>query len=106
MEAEDKLVSIRELEAKIRRFDESRRKQLDEQSRRMRKGIVEEIRKVINDYAVKKGYHAVVDSSGQSFNAVELILYTDPKVDITAAIIEELKKSTAGDTGKAAGSEK
>ncbi|HBA85059.1 MAG TPA: hypothetical protein DCZ95_13285 [Verrucomicrobia bacterium] len=98
-EAEDKLVSIREQEAKIRRFDESRRKQLDEQSRRMRKGIVEEIRTVIREYAVKQNYLAVVDSSGQSFNAVELILYTDPKVDITDAIVAELHK-TASESGK------
>jgi outer membrane protein len=98
-EAEDKLVSIRELEAKIRRFDESRRKQLDEQSRRMRKGIVEEIRKVIHDYSVKQNFLAVVDSSGQSFNGVEIILYTDPKVDITDTIIAELTKTT-GSTGE------
>lgn len=92
-EAEDTLVALREQEAKVRRFDESRRKQLDEQSRRMRKGIVEEIRTLINDYASKQGYTTVLDSSGQSFNTVEIVLYVDPKVDITEAIIAEVVKS-------------
>ncbi len=91
--AEDALVAMREQEAKIRRFDESRRKQLDEQSRRMRKGIVEEIRTIVNDYALKQSFTAVLDSSGQSFNTVELVLYVDPKVDITDAVIAEVLKS-------------
>ncbi|MFH0878980.1 MAG: OmpH family outer membrane protein [Lentisphaerota bacterium] len=91
-EAENKLVEVRDYENKIRRFDESRRKQLDDQSRRIRKDLVEEIRGVINTFALKKGYTAVLDSSGQSFNGVELILYSEPKMDITEAIIEEVNK--------------
>ena len=39
--AEEKLVELRDYESRIRRFDDSRRKQLDDQSRRMRKRIVE-----------------------------------------------------------------
>jgi len=89
-EAEDKLVEIREYESKIRRFDESRRKQLDDQSRRMRKNIVEEMRKIIEEYARTQGFIAVMDSSGQSLNGVESLLYVDPKYDITDAILDQL----------------
>jgi len=89
-EAEDKLVEIREYERKIRRFDESRRKQLDDQSRRMRKNIVEEMRKIIEEYARTQGFIAVMDSSGQSLNGVESLLYVDPKYDITDAILDQL----------------
>ena len=90
--AEEKLVELRDYESRIRRFDDSRRKQLDDQSRRMRKRIVEEIQQIVKDYAQKQGYQAVIDSSGQSLNGVEIILYTDPKIDITDTILDMLNK--------------
>ena len=99
-EAENKLVEVRDYENKVRRFDETRRKQLDDQSRRIRKDIVEEIRGIINTYSLKKGYTAVIDSSGQSFNGVEMILFVEPKVDITEAIIGEVNKQASPDASK------
>ena len=91
-QAEDKLIEIREYESKLRRFDESRKKQLDDQSRRMRKDIVEEIRTAIQTYARSQGVSAVLDSSGQSLNGVEQVLYTDGKVDITEGVLDLLNK--------------
>ena len=90
--AEEKLVELRDYESRIRRFDDSRRKQLDDQSRRMRKRIVEEIQQTVKTYAQTQGYQAVVDSSGQSLNGVALILYTDSKTDITDTILDQLNK--------------
>lgn len=91
-QAEDKLIEIREYESKLRRFDESRKKQLDDQSRRMRKDIVEEIRTAIQSYARSQAISAVFDSSGQSLNGVEQVLYTDTKTDITEAMLDLLNK--------------
>jgi outer membrane protein len=90
--AEEKLVELRDYESRIRRFDDSRRKQLDDQSRRMRKRIVEEIQQIVKEYAQTQGYQTVIDSSGQSLNGVEIILYTDPKIDITDTILGMLNK--------------
>ena len=90
--AEEKLVELRDYESRIRRFDDSRRKQLDDQSRRMRKRIVEEIQGIVKDYAQTQGYQAVIDSSGQSLNGVEIILYTDAKIDITDTVLGLLNK--------------
>ena len=91
-EAEEKLVEIREQESKIRRFDESRQKQLDEQSRRMRNRLVEEIQEVVRAYARKDNVLAVIDSSANSLNGIPFVVYSDPKRDITAAVIDELNK--------------
>lgn len=91
-EAEERLVEMRDYESRIRTFDESRRKQLDDQSRRMRKRIVDEIRQVIESYARTEGYSAVIDSSGQSLNGVEMIVYTDSKIDITDSVLDMLNK--------------
>ncbi len=90
--AEEKLVEIREQESKIRRYDESRQKQLDEQSRRMRTRLVDEIKQAIQAYAQSAGFFAVLDSSGNSLNGVGLVVYSDSKADITPAIIDALNK--------------
>jgi outer membrane protein len=100
--AEEKLVEIREQESKIRRFDESRQKQLDEQSRRMRNRLVDEIKEVVKNYASAQKLLAVVDASGNSLNGVSLVVYTDPQNDITQTIIDLLNKGKTMDEGAAA----
>ena len=97
MAAEEKLVEVREKESNIRSFDESRQKQLDEQSRRMRKHIVEEIQVVIKKYAEGQNFTAVVDSSGDSLNGVPVILYTQPKLDITDEIVDQINKDQSSE---------
>lgn len=91
-EAEDKLVELRELERKIKRFEQTRQKQLEDQQRRMRKRIVTEIREEIEDYARSHNYSAILDSSGQSLNGVEFVLYSDGRMDITQELLEILNK--------------
>ncbi len=91
-EAEELLIEIRDFESRIQRFDQTRRKQLEDQGRRMRTRIVGEIQDEIRDYARAQGFHAVIDSSGQSLNAVELVLYVENRIDISDAVIEILNK--------------
>jgi outer membrane protein len=88
--AEEKLVELRETEAKIRRFEESRRRQLDEQMKRVRDKLVVEIKESLAGYAKAQGYTAVVDSSGENLNGVPTVMYFDAKNDITQVVIELL----------------
>lgn len=91
-EAEEKLVELREMENKIRRFEESRRRQLDEQTRRVRSKLVDEIKETLATMARDKSYTAVLDSSGENLNGVSTVIYYDAKLDITDALIEVLNK--------------
>ncbi len=91
-EAEELLIDMREFETRIQRFDQSRRKQLEDQGRRMRSRIVDEIKDVVQTYARAQGFLAVIDSSGQSMNAVEIILYVDTRIEITDAVLDLLNK--------------
>jgi outer membrane protein len=91
-EAEEKLVELREMENKIRRFEESRRRQLDEQTRRVRTKLVDEIKEVLAKLAREKGYGAVIDASGENLNGVSTILYYDSKADITDLLVDLLNK--------------
>jgi len=87
IKAEEKLIELRDKEGDIRTFDDSRRKQLEEQGRRMRKRIVAEIREELEKYSKNEGFGGVIDTSGQSLNGVSIVLYTDPRLDITDNIL-------------------
>jgi len=91
-EAAEKLSAIRQMENKLRATDESRRKQVEEQGRRMRKRISDEIMENVRAYATTQGLDAVIDSSGQSLNGVPAVIYAHSRVDITETMIEYLNK--------------
>jgi Skp family chaperone for outer membrane proteins len=91
-DAEEKLTELRAKEDQIRSFDELRTKQLEDQGRRMRRNIVEEVRTRISEYSRDQGYAAVIDSSGQSLNGVTNVLYFDPRHDITEEVIQVLNR--------------
>lgn len=93
--AEEKLVELRETENKIRRFEESRRRQLDEQTRRVRSKLVDEIKETISKLARERNYSAVIDASGENLNGVSTVLYYEPKSDITVELINLLNKGKA-----------
>ncbi|MBU0676777.1 MAG: OmpH family outer membrane protein [Verrucomicrobia bacterium] len=89
-DAEERLMEIRDYESKLRRFDDSRKRQLEVQGRRMRKRLLEEIKSTIQDYARKKGYDAVIDLSARTWMDVEVVLFNDEKVDITTQVLDIL----------------
>jgi Skp family chaperone for outer membrane proteins len=91
-EIDEKVVAIRRLDERIVKYNESQEKRWDEQNRRIRNSLVEEIREKINGYIVAKGYRAVVDSSQVNEKNIPIVLFVDPEADITAAVIAELNK--------------
>lgn len=86
-EAEDKLLEVRDAENKVRRMEESGQRRMDEQSRRARTQLIKEINEIVQDHALTRGYHAIIDRSGNSFNGVPTVVFYNPKYDITAEII-------------------
>ncbi len=94
-QAEERLLAIREQESKIRRFDELRSKQLEDQARRVRNGLLQEIRETIERIARERNYDVVIDSAGKSHNLVEVVLYVDQKADISAEVLRALNATAA-----------
>jgi outer membrane protein len=86
-EAEEKLIEVRDMETRIRRLEESAQRRIDEQSRRARKRLVDEINVIIRDHATSRGYLAIVDTSGESLNGVPTVVFYNPKFDITTELI-------------------
>lgn len=89
-EAEETLVELREMESKIRRFEESKRRQVADTMKRVRDNLVVEIKKSLADYAKNQGFLAVLDASGDNMNGVPNILFYDETRDITVALLDLL----------------
>lgn len=88
--AEEKLVELREMEGKIRRFEETRRRQIADQMKRVRDKLVVEIKETLAGYAKNQEFLAVIEVSGDNLNGVPNVLYYNPARDITAPLIEML----------------
>jgi outer membrane protein len=89
----DKAAEAQNQDREIREFGQTREKQLQEQSVRMRAGIVEEINNVVKEKVKSEGYDLVFDKSGPSLNGVPIVLYSRDSYDFTASVITALNKS-------------
>ncbi len=90
---DDKIAELKTMQREIQDFQTNREKQLQEQSVRMRGGIVDEINKVVTDHVKSDQYDLVFDSSGPSLNGVPILLYGKPSYDFTPDVISVLNKN-------------
>ena len=86
---------------KIKEKTTERKGELQEDLLRQHKLIVDEITKVVNDYAGPQGYDLVIDKSSISAaSGVNTFLYNSPKlIDITADIIKLLNQTAPAPGG-------
>jgi outer membrane protein len=93
--AEGKLLEIKELESTITQFDNTARRQLEEEQRLARDKIVAEIKNVVSARARSGGYSVVLDSAAESANLLRtpVFLYTDGSNDLTTEVLNELNAS-------------
>lgn len=89
----EKAGELQTMDREIREFQSSREKQLQEQSVRMRGGIVDEINKVVTEKVKADGYDIVFDKSGPSLNGVPILLYAKESYDFTTDVVTALNKN-------------
>lgn len=89
---DEKIAELKTMEREVREFQATREKQLQEQSVRMRGGIVEEINKVVADRVKAENYDLVFDKSGPSLNGVPVLLHAKDAYDFTNDVISALNK--------------
>ena len=94
-EAEEKLTELQEFELRARRTQETKLKQMREQLMKTRQGIVDELTVAVADFAKAEGYDLVLDRSGMTMNAVPMLVYSNPELDVTDTLIERLKAGAA-----------
>jgi Skp family chaperone for outer membrane proteins len=93
---DEKVAEARNLDREITEFRGTRERQLQEQFVRMRKDIIDDIMKVVNDKVKNAGYDLVFDKSGMSMGQVQVVVFSAPNLDFSKEIVETLNK----DAGK------
>ena len=80
------------LDRERREFLQRKNQQLNEKMVQRMKGILEEIRKLVEEKAKLDNYDYVFDKSGLSTSQVPFLLYTKDATDITAGLLKDLNK--------------
>jgi Skp family chaperone for outer membrane proteins len=80
------------LDRERREFLQRRNTALNEKMMQKMRGILEEIKKLVEDRAKGDDYDYVFDKSGLSTSQVPFLLYTKDATDITAGLLDQLNK--------------
>jgi outer membrane protein len=95
--AEEKLKDIKVAEDNITQFERQAAVTINEQKSRMRKNLLEEIKRTVESKAKAGGYALVLDSGAQTYAAdpsgpfyTPTILYSSDTIDLTDAVISQL----------------
>ena len=80
------------LDRERREFLQRRNQALNEKMVQRMKGILEEIRKLVEEQAKVDNYDYVFDKSGLSTSQVPILVYTKDATDITAGLLKDLNK--------------
>ena len=101
--AEDKKQEFLALKNKLEERKNELDKELNDEMLRRHKEILEQITKIVDDYAGPAGYDLVIDTSSVTpTSGVSIILYHSSKlIDITADIIKQLNASAPPATASA-----
>ena len=85
------------LDRERREFLQRRNQALNEKMVQRMKGILEEIRKLVEEQAKADNFDYVFDKSGLSTSQVPFLLYTKDATDITAKLLKTLNKDAPAD---------
>jgi outer membrane protein len=101
-DAENELVNLREMETRVRQFDNTSKATLGEKQRRMRDNILQEIRDTIKAKVKTGGYTLVLDTAAETPNSTPIVLYTAGNDDLTEVVLSQLNiNAPAATPGKA-----
>lgn len=84
--------SLKLKEQEMTSYTESRKTQIRDMYTKLRDEVVEEIKKAVHNKAVIEGYTIVFDKSGGSMDDIGFVIYAQPGLDITDAIIQDLNR--------------
>ena len=91
---DEKVAEARNLDREIAEFRGTRERQLQEQFMRMRKDILDDIMKVVNDKVKAGNYDLVLDKTGISISQVPIVIFSRPDMDFSKEVVEALNKNT------------
>ncbi len=99
---DEAIAELRTMDRENSEFRANREKQLQEQSVRMRAGIVEEINKIVDAKVKAESFDLVFDKSGPSLNGVPIVLYSRDSYEFTNDVVAALNKNKGKESSDAA----
>ena len=93
---EEKLVNVMAKEREMAEFDKLRREQLEKQNMRMTRTLFDEIHEAVILYAKAQGFTSVIDRSAKSKMGIQIVLFAQVDVDITADLLAVLNEDREG----------
>jgi outer membrane protein len=90
--AAKKLEDIQRKQGELQQFMQNTERSLQQQMMTRREMHLDEITKVVNEIAKRKGATLVIDKSGPSAFRIPVVLYADAGYDITEEVITEINK--------------
>jgi len=87
------------LDRERREYLQRRNTALNEKMVQRMRGILEEIRKMVEDHAKNDAFDYVFDKSGMSTSQVPFLLYTKDATDMTGDLLKELNKDAPAEAG-------
>ncbi|WP_438481926.1 OmpH family outer membrane protein [Oleiharenicola lentus] len=91
-DAQKKIEDIQRKQGAVQKFRSDTVSTLQQRVKNHRDLLLEDITKVVNDIAKKKGATLVVDKSGPTLFGIPSVLYADPAFDITEEVVKETNK--------------
>lgn len=89
-EREDKIGEWQNMMRELQQYQAEKEKQLADQTLRIRNGLVDEIKKVVDAKVKSENFDLVFDSSGNSINNVPMVLFSKESYDFTKEIVDKL----------------
>ena len=89
-DAENELLGLRDLETRIKQFDNTSRTTLGEKQRRMRDNILQEIKDTIKARVKTGAYTLVLDTASETPNGTPIILFSAGNDDLTDSVLAQL----------------
>jgi outer membrane protein len=100
--AEDKFKQIKDSEDALTQYERSARTTLEEQKKRMRDSILDEIRTTVTGKAKAGGYTLVFDTAAETINNTPVLLYSNNENDLTETVLAQLNAAAPAETAKGA----
>ncbi len=91
-EGQKKLEDVQRKQGEVQNFRTNTQRSLQQRIKTHRDLLLEEITKIVNDLAKKKGATLVVDKSGPTLFGIPSVLYSDPGYDMTEEVVKEVNK--------------
>lgn len=96
--AEDKLKQIKDTEETIQQYERQARVTLDEQKKRMRDSLVDEIRAALTGMVKSAGYSIVLDTAAESPNGTPVVIFSNGENDVTDTLLHQLNATAPAES--------